>query len=84
MKRPENWPKHWEGSTWSVEDSVLTEEELLNAYSALKDDNNMGDFLAALGVDSRTQRRCDRALSLLKREGFIAYNKATRTWEVLK
>lgn len=83
MNRPETWPKYWEDKTWTVDDTTLTEEELLNAYSALKG-GNMGDFLAALGVNNRTQRRCDRALAMLKREGFIAYNKDTRTWEVLK
>jgi hypothetical protein len=83
MNRPDGWPSHWEGKVWTVDDASLREEELLNAYSALKDENDVDGFLAALGAKNRTDRRCDRAFALLKRAGLIAYDKESRSWEAV-
>ena len=60
---------------WKVEGSTLTAAEVRAVYEAAPDVVKM---VAALGVDSLSSRKADRALQVLRRAGLLRF--ADRKW----
>jgi DNA-binding transcriptional ArsR family regulator len=66
---------------WTIAGRPLTGADLAAALAALET-GGRDDFLAALGVASMSDRRADRAISILRGAGLVRYSRQGRRWEV--
>ena len=77
--KPDGWPDAWSGKTWKAVGDfgravTLTEDHLLNLYDSIGDESAM---LVAVGADTRSDRRFDKAIGLLRKAGLVKYVKGT-------
>ena len=63
----------WRGNPWT-----LTGEELRAFWEAVPD---WAKMLEAIGTNTLSDRKADRALQLLRKNGLIYYDKNDRTWK---
>lgn len=82
---PTCWPGKWKGHPgWTVREGcgpeMLTVDELLRLWRAVPQGRDA--MTRALGVSHLSNRKADRALQLLRREGLVRFNRETRQWQV--
>lgn len=68
---------------WLVGDHWLTSDELLLFYEAIQQGKGPSECAAALGADGLSDRRCDRALSLLKKASLVSFDREARRWRAV-
>ena len=65
---------------WLVGDHWLTPDGLRSFYEAIQQGKSPSECAAVLGADALSDRRCDRALSLLKKASLVSFDRKDRRW----
>jgi hypothetical protein len=76
----------WSASTWEpltrrYVPCQVTADDLAALYKAIED--GRPDFHTAVGSGGASDRKCDRALQLLRKAGVIEYAGTPRRWRVV-
>lgn len=78
------WAKKNKNKCWTVSSSFgcintnkIFTEDIVNLYNAIPNQEKM---LTVLGTYSRSSRRFDTAITLLKKAGLVEYNTTLKMW----